>query len=146
MEYYAALKTNGCGYNWHGKRSKITKNKARKACIISFPIFFLKKSLLCISICICMTVHISRNTDCTMSTAPTYLGGNVTGKGEKTTPICVLYCLTKSVYYFCKQNFLVFFCFGPCHAYAGSQFLNQRLNPHPLHWKHVVLTTRIRGK
>ena len=63
-----------------------------------------------------MTVHISRNTDCRMSTAPTYLGGNVTGKGEKTTPICVLYCFTKSVYYFCKQNFLVFFLFGtiPC--------------------------------
>ena len=33
----------GYGYNLHSKKSRITKNKARKACIISFPIFFFLK-------------------------------------------------------------------------------------------------------
>lgn len=52
-----------------------------------------------------MPVHISRNTDCRMSTAPTYLGGNVTGKGEKTTPICVLYYLQKVSTIFVNKTF-----------------------------------------
>ena len=120
----------GYGYNLHSKKSRITIKPEKHALYLSLY-FFFKKSLLCISICICMTVHISAH--CRMSTAPTYVGGNVTGKGEKTIPICVLYCFTKSVYYFCKQNFSVFFCFGPYHAYVGSWFPNQRLNPHPLH-------------
>ena len=29
---------------------------------------------------------------------------------------------------------------------AGSYFLNQTLNPHPLHWKNGVLTTEPPGK
>ena len=36
--------------------------------------------------------------------------------------------------------------FGPAMRHVGSQFPNQGLNPHTLHWKQGVLTTEPPGK
>ena len=50
-------------------------------------------------------------------------------------PLCVLF----------KKNFFFFF-FGLTVQHVGSKFPNQEWNPHPLQWKHKVLTTQPPGK
>ena len=44
------------------------------------------------------------------------------------------------------ESIEIFFSFFLTMWPVGSQFLDQGLNPHPLHWKHGVLTTGPSGK
>ena len=71
-----------------------------------------------------------------------------------TTPLCRAFppstsfafaiCCTESS--LSSSPFFFFSFFGHVTRHVGSQFPTHRLNPHSLHWKQRVLTTRLPGK